>query len=112
MRHRSVTQLSHPITPSLHYPSSVAQARLDDDRRRLFEATGFLVVEDALPAALTARLRERALALHQADLRAGKVGPHDFWELRHCLPADEAFLELIDWPATFPLVVDLLGWNI
>src|SRR5438270_6095682 len=105
---------SDPITPLLHHsntpPSDVA--RLDDDRRRLFEVTGFLIVEGALPPEMTERLRERALALYEADLRAGKVGPHDFWEMRNCLPADEAFLHLIDWSATFPLVVDLLGWNL
>jgi ectoine hydroxylase-related dioxygenase (phytanoyl-CoA dioxygenase family) len=28
------------------------------------------------------------------------------------LGEDEAFLELLDWPATFPIVRDVLGWNI
>jgi ectoine hydroxylase-related dioxygenase (phytanoyl-CoA dioxygenase family) len=32
--------------------------------------------------------------------------------MRHCIVEDDVFLELLDWPTTFPLVVDLLGWNL
>jgi len=85
---------------------------MDSDQRRLFEESGYLVVEEALPGEVTQRLRQRALALYEADLRDRKVGPHDFWEMRNCLVADDVFLDLVDWPATFPLVVDLLGWNV
>jgi ectoine hydroxylase len=87
-------------------------ARLTDEQRGIFDETGFLIVEDALPPDYTQQLRELALALYQADCRARDLGPADFWEMRNCVLADDLFLDLLDWPATFPLVVDLLGWNI
>ncbi len=86
--------------------------RLSEEQRASFEETGYLVVEAALPGALTARLRKRALALYDAGRAELGLGPNDFWELRNCLVRDDGFLDLLDWPATFPLVVDLLGWNL
>jgi ectoine hydroxylase-related dioxygenase (phytanoyl-CoA dioxygenase family) len=86
--------------------------RLTEEQGRRFEETGYLVVEEALPAGMAEELRQRSLGLYEADRQARGFGRHDFWELRNCLLADEAFLPLVDWPATFPLVVDLLGPNI
>src|SRR5262245_60484649 len=87
-------------------------ARLTEEQRRVFEETGFLIVPEALPVELTEELRRRSLGLYETGRKARGLGAHDFWELRNCVLADEAFLPLLDWPATFPLVVDLLGPNI
>jgi Phytanoyl-CoA dioxygenase (PhyH) len=90
----------------------MSTTRLSEDQRQLFDDTGFLIVPDALPGELAAELRERSLRLYAAERPVRGLGPHDFWELRNCILADEAFLPLLDWPVTFPLVVDLLGPNI
>jgi ectoine hydroxylase-related dioxygenase (phytanoyl-CoA dioxygenase family) len=90
----------------------MAVARLTDEQRRLFEDTGFLVIPEALPVERVEELRERSLGLYEAERQALGLGPHAFWEMRNCILADEVFLPLLDWPATFPLVVDLLGPNI
>ena len=37
----------------------------------------------------------------------GRQGPGD-----NIFAKDESFLELLDWPRTFPKVFGVLGWNI
>src|SRR5437868_6290970 len=87
-------------------------AKLTDEQRRQFERDGFLIVPDALPAALVERLLDVVDWLYEGGLQEKGLSKTNHWELRNCLPADDAFLELVDWPATFPLVVDLMNWNI
>jgi ectoine hydroxylase len=82
------------------------------DQRRLFEETGYLIIPDALPPELVERLRAASLRLYEEARAREGLGPHQFWELRGCLPHDDAFRELLDWPATFPLAVEILGPNL
>ena len=80
-----------------------------------FERDGYLVVENALNPAHTSKLRETIVRL-QADGRlsgagvnlgvAGRVHHPDFLSL------DQAFVDLLDHPTTFPKVWGILGWNI
>ena len=81
-------------------------ARLRND----FERDGFLHLPQVLPAAVVGRL----LAATDAVVERSATGfnSRNFWQLRNCVAADDAFLELIDWPETLPIVVGLLGWNI
>ena len=50
--------------------------------------------------------------LYEKGRREKGLSKTNHWELRNCLPEDDAFLELVDWPATVPLVIDLMNWNI
>jgi ectoine hydroxylase-related dioxygenase (phytanoyl-CoA dioxygenase family) len=89
--------LNHVVTP---------------EEKEHFERDGYFVVEDAIPSRLVAQLvpvcdrvdrEERA----RMGLAAGaRVNHYDF------IGKDPAFLELLDWPTTFPKVWGLLGWHI
>jgi ectoine hydroxylase-related dioxygenase (phytanoyl-CoA dioxygenase family) len=75
--------------------------------RRELEERGFAVVEGALAPEHVARLRE---AVDRVRAREGTNGA-----ALHRLGfvgLDDAFVELLDHPATFPLVADVLGWNV
>src|SRR4051812_35223239 len=87
-------------------------ARLTEEQRASFERDGFLVVPGALPPEMVERLAAAADRLYTEGVAASGLSKANHWDLRNCLPAGPAFLELLDWPATFPLVVDLLNWNI
>jgi hypothetical protein len=87
-------------------------ARLTEEQRRQFERNGFLEVPGALPPAMVERLLAVVDRLYEQGLREQGLSKANHWERRNCLPADPLFLELIDWPATFPLVLDLMNWNI
>ena len=88
------------------------QAVLTEEQRQQFERDGFLVVRGALPPEMLERVVTLADRLYEAGLQEGGLSKVNHWELRNCLPHDTLFLELLDWPATFPLVADLLNWNI
>jgi ectoine hydroxylase len=86
--------------------------RATKEEIRRFEADGFLVLPEAVPPAWVARLEtavDRIDATHRAETNAA---PHDRVQQLDFIGKDEIFLELIDWPRTFPKVWDLLGWNV
>ena len=85
--------------------------RLPPEQRRQFEEQGFLVVPNALPPTMVDRLNA-AIDRLRAEGKLEAQPAQFTWHLRNCVVEDEAFLDLLDWPTTFPLVVDLLGWNI
>ena len=85
---------------------------LTGQQRDDFERDGFLVVPQALPPAMAGRLLEACDRLYEQGRRADGMNERGFWQLRNCLPEDDVFLELLDWPATVPLVVQLLNHNI
>ena len=59
-----------------------------------------------------ARFAELA-ARHDAAFRTEPgIGPHHVLNLHSLVGRDDAFLELVDWPTTFPKVFGVLGWNI
>ena len=70
---------------------------LTEDERATFERDGFLVIKDALPAS----------TIKDFSKIVDRLGPGD-----NIFAKDELFLELIDWPRTFPKVFGVLGWNI
>jgi ectoine hydroxylase-related dioxygenase (phytanoyl-CoA dioxygenase family) len=88
------------------------KAVLTEKQRQSFERDGFLVVPNALPAEMAERLAAVADDLYASGVTEQGLSKSNHWELRNCLPSHPLFLELLDWPATFPLVVDLLNWNI
>ena len=77
-----------------------------------FERDGFLIVRNALPAEMVERLLAVADRLHEEGMQCDGLNDRGFWQLRNCLPQDDAFLDLLDWPTTVPLVVQLLNHNV
>lgn len=73
---------------------------------------GFVVVPDALPRPLLGRIREAHDRVYAWEARAGHLCPNGSLHALGALSRDDAFLELVDLPATFPLVRAALGWNI
>lgn len=87
-------------------------ARLTPEQRHQFERDGFLVIPDALTPEWVERLLSVVDRLYATGIQEHGLSKTHHWEMRNCLPADDLFLELVDWPATFPLVVDLMNWNV
>jgi hypothetical protein len=85
---------------------------LTEEERRTFEEKGFFILEDVLPPQLVKDVEavvDRIDARHRAE---NNVGPHERVNLLDFIGKDEVFLELLDWPKTFPKVWGILGWNI
>ena len=85
---------------------------LTDEQRQSFDRKGFLVVPGALPQDLLSRLEAACDRLYAEGLAAEGLNDRGFWQMRDCLPRDDAFLELLDCAATVPLVVQLLSHNV
>jgi hypothetical protein len=85
---------------------------LTADERARFECDGYLMLPRALAAAKVAELLEVVDRHDAAYRREPGVGPHHVLNLHDLVGRDDAFLELVDWPATFPKVWGVLGWNI
>jgi hypothetical protein len=85
---------------------------LTDEERRAFETDGYFVVPEALPPSLVSDLIavvDRLDELHRP--REGR-GPHELLNHWNFIGEDDLFLELLDWPKTFPKVWGILGWHI
>ena len=85
---------------------------LTEKEREEFEQNGFLIVDDALSPQMVEDLTAVVDRL-DGELRAEEeLGPHDRLHRLDFVGKDEIFLELLDWPKTFPKVWGILGWNI
>jgi ectoine hydroxylase-related dioxygenase (phytanoyl-CoA dioxygenase family) len=91
--------------------ASCLQYCLTDEERRHFRQHGYLVVPGALDRAGAARL---TAAVDRVDERERAAGypPDKLLSFSNILPEDEAFVDLVDWPRTFPKVWGILGWNV
>ena len=88
------------------------QHRLTEDERRQFETQGFLIVPGVLSANKAAGLADAADRI-DAEWRARReLKAHQPLNLLDAIGKDDRFLELLDLPATFMKVVDILGWHI
>lgn len=85
--------------------------RLTPAEREQFESQGYLIVEEALPPDLVENLTAAVDAIHAMKRRVG-LGPHDNLFFPNFVGRDPLFVELLDWPRTFPKVWGILGWNI
>ncbi len=85
---------------------------LTGEQRQSFDRDGFLVVPGALPDDLLSRLEAACDRLYAEGLEDEGLNDRGFWQMRDCLPRDDAFLELLDCAATVPLVVQLLSHNL
>jgi ectoine hydroxylase-related dioxygenase (phytanoyl-CoA dioxygenase family) len=85
---------------------------LTEQEKLAFERDGFFVIEDALPPSLVEQLAAVVDRLDAQYRPAMELGPHQLLSLRDFIGKDDLFLELLDWPRTFPKVWGLLGWHI
>jgi ectoine hydroxylase-related dioxygenase (phytanoyl-CoA dioxygenase family) len=97
-----------PTSVEAAWPAHV----LDDDERAAFERDGFLVVRRALDPAVTSRLRAVARALDLEFRAQSDVTRYHTLNRHDLIGLDDAFLELVDHPTTFPKVWGILGWHI
>ncbi len=83
---------------------------LTDAEREFFNTQGYLVVENALDAAACERViavMDRVDARERTEALAGKL-----LSVTDVMGEDDALVDLIDCPKTFPKVWGILGWNI
>ena len=90
-------------------PSSLAHC-LTDEEAASFERDGYLVVPKALSPQDVATLNTLVdrLGRERADEAEGDGRLH----LRDFLRRDPMFMDLLDWPTTFPKIWGILGWHI
>ena len=86
--------------------------RLTEEERAQFESEGYLVVRDALPSEKVEGLINAVDSLSEDYRARHSLRPSDYLNIFNFIGTDDCFLELLDWPATFPKVWGILGWNI
>jgi ectoine hydroxylase len=89
---------------------SAIEYQLTDEERETFERDGFLVIENALPAEVVTQLIALTDALGKS--RAHEVEADGRLHLRDFLRTAPLYMDLLDWPRTFPKVFGILGWHI
>ncbi len=77
-----------------------------------FEDQDYLIVEDALTPDLLDRLNEAVDRVWARERETKNLAPHDMLAKFRTVVEDDTFLDLLDNPKTFPLLWDILGWNI
>jgi ectoine hydroxylase len=85
---------------------------LTEAEHRQFEKDGYFVIEDAISPKLVGRLTAAVDRIDAEERVARGVGPRDGLNILDFIGRDDVFLELLDWPKTFPKVWGILGWNI
>ena len=90
-------------------PNSLVHC-LTSEERELFNANGYLVVENALDPATTERL---CSVVDRVDSRVRTEETRDkLLSIPNIVHEDQSLIDLLDCPATFPKVWGILGWNI
>lgn len=85
---------------------------MTDLQRDQFDQQGYLIVEDALDAETLGRIEEAGDRVDAREREARGLGAEAMMAKFRTIVEDDAFLELLDWPKTFPLIWDILGWNV
>jgi len=88
---------------------------MTDQQRVFFEANGFLVIPGALPPAELAEIRaaaDRAEAAWRAD--TGRLGTRgaNLQQVQAPIEYDDRLFDLLECPATFPIVREILGRDV
>ena len=90
-------------------PNSL-EHRLTPAERESFDSLGYLVVENALDKATVSRLLG---VVDRIDAREREPdGANKLLSVPDIVREDDAIVDLLDWPTTFPKVWGILGWNI
>ena len=85
---------------------------LTEKERLEFEDHGYLIIENALTGARIRQLTKAVDRVDAEDRARGGIEAYQSVNTRDFLGRDEAFIQLIDHPTTFPKVWGILGWNI
>jgi hypothetical protein len=85
---------------------------LTDDESAQFERDGYLILPEVLSTDEVDELEAVSDRLDAEARQKMEKGPGDTQNTFDFLGYDDAFLNLIDYPKTFPKVFGILGWNI
>jgi ectoine hydroxylase-related dioxygenase (phytanoyl-CoA dioxygenase family) len=86
--------------------------RLSEDQRSFFEENGYLIVPGALSDEEIAHFTRVVDELAADDrVRCGTEADSNV-EIRNAIARSDELLPLLDWPSTFPLMAQIMGWNI
>lgn len=85
---------------------------ITEEEERTFAEQGYMIVENAIPEELVERATQVTDRLTAEAKEKQGLGPSDGLLLFDFVGKDDVFLELLDYPTTFPLVWGILGWNI
>lgn len=83
-----------------------------EEQLRHFNDEGYLIVEDALSPKFLDQLNEAVDRVEAWERKAQGLKPDDMLARFRTVTEDNAFLDLLDNSKTFPLLWDILGWNI
>ncbi len=85
---------------------------LTPEERRTFAEQGYMVIENAIPQALVERATVAIDRITAEEKSREGMGTSDGINIFDFIGRDDVFLELLDYPTTFPKVWGILGWNI
>jgi len=91
---------------------ATAYVPISDADRYTFDRDGFLLVPGALRPDVWMRAAAAADRVYTEELLADRLRPDRSLHLIGMIDRDPVFLDLLDHPATFRYVWNLLGWNI
>ena len=83
-----------------------------DEQLKAFNDTGYLVVEDAISTEMVDALEAVADRLDAEERAKTGLAPHKLLSKFRTVVEDDLLLELLDNKKVFPLLWDILGWNI
>ena len=66
-----------------------------EEQRAAFERDGFLIVRDALPPKVAARLIQAADRLYEEGVGREGLSARNHWQMRNCIVRHQAFLDLL-----------------
>ena len=85
---------------------------LSPAQKKAMDQDGCFVVENALPPEMVAELEKAIDEVYARQKELGGLDADGRLNLRNCVTHHDAFLQLIDWPKTFPKAMGILNWNI
>ena len=83
-----------------------------EEQLKTFNDEGYLIVEDALTPEMVDKLNVVVERIDAEERAKQGLCPHPLVKKFRTVVADDLFLELLDTPKMFPLLWDILGWNI
>lgn len=86
--------------------------QLTEEEESRFARDGYMVIENAIPPELVERATSVLDRLTDEAKANEGLGPDDGINFFDFIGKDDVFLELLDYPTTFPKVWGILGWNI
>ena len=85
---------------------------LTDQEARDFDEQGYLILRGILNAQQVDDLLDVVDRVHAEEQVTQGIGPDDRAMITDFIGRDDKFMQLLDWPTTFPKVWGILGWNI